>query len=244
MSIVIISIIVVAVLLVGILLFVLLRNKSCPELTYKYGKDCVDVCPKQTYIQGNTCVDSCPTGKFINGNVCVDKCPDDKVVDGRVCKDNPSPTPPSPPAESKVPLSELSNSSIGFWIPQDKFKAFDGNWDTVYNPTSNDKFWMWFKNNDSSKLVTGYKIKFYTGKNGQPQTLKIFVNPDAKVTEDGANRLRNIEYTTSPLVTVPYTADETMKIVEDTFQAPVQADTLLVELSARTFVHEIEFYSQ
>lgn len=239
MSIVVISIIIVAILLVGILLFVLLRKKSCPELKYKYGKDCLDLCPKQTYIEGNTCVDSCSTGKFINGNVCVDKCPDNKVVVGNVCKDKPSPPPPS----TKVPLGELSNSSQWWYSSQDEFKAFDGNWDTVYNPIYNDKFWMWFKNDDPTKLVTGYKIKFYTGENGYPQTLNIVVNPDAKVTIPD-NKVRNIEYTTSPLVTIPYTSDKTIKIVEDTFQAPTQVNTILVELSARTFVHEIEFYRQ
>lgn len=242
MSIVVISIIVAVVLLVGVLLFVFLRKKSCPEGKYKVGNDCVDSCPQNMFVQGNTCVDNCSSGKFINGTVCVDKCPDNKIVVGNVCKDKSSPTPS--PTASKIPLSELSNSSIGYWIPQDKFKAFDGNFDTVYNPTSNDKFWMWFKNNDPSKLVTGYKIKFYTGETGQPQTLKIFVNPDAKVTEDIANRLRNIEFTTSPLITVPYTADKTDKIVEDTFTSPVKADTLLVELSLRTFVYEIEFYGE
>lgn len=241
MSIVVISIIAVTVLIVGILLFVLLRKKSCPDVKYRYGKSCLDECPKQTYIEGNTCVDSCSKGKFINGDLCVDKCPNNKVVVGNVCKDKPSP--PSPSSHNKVSLSELSNSSQWWYPPQDEFKAFDGKWDTVYNPKYNDKFWMWFKNNEPSKLVSGYKIKFYTGENGYPQTLKIVVNPDAKVTIPD-NKVRNIEYTTSSFETIiPYTSDKTIKIVEDTFQAPAQVDTILVELSSRTFVHEIEFYS-
>lgn len=236
MSIVVISIVVTVVLLVGVILFILLRKKSCPDTKYRYGKDCLDTCPQKMYIQGNTCVDICPAGKFISGNVCVDKCPDNKVVVGNACTD---PTPTGP----KISLSELSNSSQWWWSSQDEFKAFDGNLDTLYNPMYNDKFWMWFKNDDPKKLVTGYKIKFYTGETGEPQTLKIFVNPDAKVTFPD-NKIRNIEYTTSPIVTIPYTADKTTKIIEDTFQAPMQANTLLVELSLRTFVYEIEFYGQ
>lgn len=227
--------------------------------------NCVTDCPtSKPYTEAGVCVASCSSGKR-EGNTCVATCSaSNPVLTAGVCgpcsqnttnlklNDNGvcvSVCPSTRPINDNgvcVPTINLNtpghiSSSSAFWDGNVWERSFDGDYNTLWNPSSIDSTWTLFKF-QTPLNIKGFKIKFHSGSTTgtsatTPQILKLYKNVNTTGISTNSNPVFPSE---NEVYTNTFTRSEDVII-----QAPLNltnVNNIVVKLNKRTYIYDVEFY--